>query len=100
MTARAVNLLTKVGSDADVVFAYETASEMVNFNQTTSFKIIFFTTNNHLQEYSIGVDGENGKATMLQGANYTATLQNDISCIDNMDLYGVQATIEIDGRSK
>lgn len=95
VAARAASLLTKVGSDANVIFAYETASEMVNFNQTTSFRIVFYTTNNHLQEYSIGVDGENGKETMLQGKNYTATLQNDIPCIDNMQLYGTQTTIEV-----
>lgn len=87
VAARTANLLTKVGSDANAVFAYETASEMVNFNQTTSFRIVLYTTNNHLQEYSIGVDGENGKETMLQGENYKATLQDDIPCIDNMQLY-------------
>lgn len=95
VTARAASLLTKVGSDANAVFAYETASEMVNFNQTTSFRIVLYTTNNHLQEYSIGVDGENGKENMLQGKNYKATLQDDVPCIDNMQLYGAQATIEV-----
>lgn len=89
MNERAKKLLTKIEANADAVFAFETTAEMVNFNQTTSFRIVLYTTTNHLLEYSIGVDGENGKETMLQGQDFNETLQRDVLLIDNMILFNL-----------
>ena len=86
---RAKKLLTKIEANADAMFAFETTAEMVNFNQTTSFRIVLYTTTNHLLEYSIGIDGENGKEAMLQGQDFNETLQRDVLLIDNMILFNL-----------